>query len=416
MFAPADTRTLTNLFEYYMQMVPFLAARTPSVFNHTGLYTTETSTLFGAYDPCDYGDPASMRNTTRLPIGYEENRFLRFDFGGDAGLPELCVMLLDAYMYTLDDDLLTKYMPLLSGTLDFFARHYGDVEATETRGDGAQDAKLRIFPTQALETYQCWLPPTEDNCPLNDHPTVAALHVLTERALELPEHLTTAVHRRQWGRLRDVLPPVPIVEEDGVRVVAPYEQYPRGANLGNVEAPELYSTHPFRYFTLGRSRLPGERKRDLAPSLYCLEHSNRTSCVNGRQNSGWMQRPMNAALLGRAELAARAVLARAATPPALGYRFEGFAPREQDYQPSEDHWAVMNAALQLMLLSPADDGLDAGGALLFPSWPCAWDVDFKLAAPRATVVSGRLVGGELHDLSVEPPERRDAITVLECQE
>ena len=40
---------------------------------------------------------------------------------------------------------------------------------------------------KALETYQCpnW-PTNQSDCPTNDHPTVAALHVLTERALELP--------------------------------------------------------------------------------------------------------------------------------------------------------------------------------------------------------------------------------------
>ena len=43
------------------------------------------------------------------------------------------------------------------------------------------------YHTQALETYQCpnW-PTNQSDCPTNDHPTVAALHVLTERALELP--------------------------------------------------------------------------------------------------------------------------------------------------------------------------------------------------------------------------------------
>ena len=414
MLAPADVVPLTGLFEYYLQMVPFLAARTPTVFNHTGIYTTETATLFGAYDPCDYGDAADVRNTTRLPIGYEENRFLRFDFGGDAGLTELAMMLLDVYLYTLDDALITRFLPLLAGTLDFFARHYGDV-AGAAQGKRPTSRRLRIFPTQALETYQCWLPSTEDNCPLNDHPTVAALHVLTERALELPARLTTSAQRTQWTRLRDALPPVPIVIEDGVEVVAPFEQYPRGANLGNSETPELYSVHPFRYFSVGRALLPGVRRRSLAPSLHCLESSNRTSCVNSRLNAGWTQLPMNAALLGRAALAARAVLERAATPPATGYRFDGFAPREQDYMPSEDHWANMMTAVQLMLLAPADDGLMAGGALLFPSWPCAWDVDFKVAAPHNTVVSGRLVGGELQSLVVKPPERRAAITVLKCQ-
>ena len=239
--------------------------------------------------------------------------------------------------------------------------------------------------------------------------------MLTERVLELPERLTTAAQRKQWASLRASLPPVPLTVEDGVSVVSPFEQFPRGANLGNVEAPELYSTHPYRYFSLGRSLLPPAKRRDIAPSLQCLERSNRTSCVNARQNGGWTQLPMNAALLGRAALAARAVLERAATSPAIGLRFPGFAPREQDYAPSEDHWANMNTALQLMLLSPADDGLAVGGALLFPSWPCEWDVDFRLAAPRNTIVSGKLVRGKLRSLHVEPPERRAAIRVLACQ-
>ena len=56
------------------------------------------------------------------------------------GLPELCTMLLDYYGYTLDEDLLSKFMPLLSGTLDFFSNHYGDVSKS--------GSKLTIFPTQ----------------------------------------------------------------------------------------------------------------------------------------------------------------------------------------------------------------------------------------------------------------------------
>ena len=129
----------------------------------------------------------------------------------------------------------------------------------------------------------------------------------------------------------------------------------------------------------------------------------------------WAQGVLNAALLGRAMRAARMVLERSASPPAAGYRFPAFAAHYQDYEPSEDHLANMNSALQLMLLQPADDGLDAGGALLFPAWPCAWDIDFRLAAPRGTVVSGRLVGGRLESLTVEPAERRGAITILACQ-
>ena len=49
------------------------------------------------------------------------------------------------------------------------------------------------------------------------------------------------------------------------------------------------------------------------------------------------------------------------------------------------------------------------------AWPCSWDVDFKLAAPRHTVVSGRLVNGALMDFEVTPRERRSSVRVLPCQ-
>ena len=423
MAASGDFSHLSTIFEYYLQMLPFLEARTKAAFNHSGIYVTETKTLFGAYDPCDYGTAAANRSDSDLNFGYEENPHLRYDLGGDAGLTELCVMLMDYYAYTLDDASTSRYMPLIVGTLDFFAKHYGNVENGSMENgsmeNGIKQQQLVIFPTQALETYQCpIMPATNKNCPTNDHPTVAALHVLTERALELPTHLSTFAQRRQWKALEAALPPVPMITEDGVRVVSPYETFGQQGTQHhkNIETPELYSTHPFRYFTLGRSRLPQNRKRDIAPSIYCLETSKRGTCRNADINQGWTQGLLNAALLGRAKKAAADTLARAKTPPAIGYRFPVFAPHEQDYEPSEDHFANMNTALQLMLLSPADDGLTNGGALLFPAWPCSWDVNFKLQAPRKTIVSGKFVDGRLKELRVQPPERRSAIIVLPCQD
>ena len=38
-------------------------------------------------------------------------------------------------------------------------------------------------------------------------------------------------------------------------------------------------------------------------------------------------------------------VSRARTPPGRGYRFLGFAPHEQDYEPSADQFANMNSAV-----------------------------------------------------------------------
>ena len=127
---------------------------------------------------------------------------------------------------------------------------------------------------------------------------------------------------------------------------------------------------------------------------------------------GWNQVAMDAALLGNASEAAGFVLARATTPPAKGYRFPTFAPHEQDYEPSSDHFGVMQNALAYMLMQQVDDA--AGSVLLLPAWPCSWDVRFKLHAPKQTVVTGALVAGKL-EFDVSPPARKANVHVAPCQ-
>lgn len=40
-----------------------------------------------------------------------------------------------------------------------------------------------------------------------------------------------------------------------------------------------------------------------------------------------------------------------------------------------------------------------------PAWPKQWDVDFKLHAPKQTVVEGKVRNGKVIDLKVTPEER-----------
>ncbi len=68
------------------------------------------------------------------------------------------------------------------------------------------------------------------------------------------------------------------------------------------------------------------------------------------ENSGWNYGINAYALTGDAASASRQLLQRAATAPASGYRFPGFAPHEQDFDPSADHFANMNRALQVRVL------------------------------------------------------------------
>jgi hypothetical protein len=58
-------------------------------------------------------------------------------------------------------------------------------------------------------------------------------------------------------------------------------------------------------------------------------------------------------------------------------------------------------ALQSMLLQ--HDGVRL---FLLPAWPRDWDADFKLHAPRSTVVEGSVRDGRVVRLEVTPASRR----------
>jgi len=53
--------------------------------------------------------------------------------------------------------------------------------------------------------------------------------------------------------------------------------------------------------------------------------------------------------------------------------------------------------------------------LLFPAWPKAWDVEFKLHAPMKTTVEGVYRGGKLERLTVTPDSRAADVVRLEPQ-
>ena len=121
-----------------------------------------------------------------------------------------------------------------------------------------------------------------------------------------------------------------------------------------------------------------------------------------------------AALIGLTGWAAEGVLDRARTGSFT--RFPGFAPAMQDAAPSADHFANMNRALIDMLLQSGDDGFVNTTIVLFPAWPCAWDVDFKLWGPLNTSVELSYSGatGALSTFIVTPSERAAAVKFAGC--
>ncbi|MFP4502256.1 MAG: hypothetical protein ACLFTT_14740 [Candidatus Hydrogenedentota bacterium] len=142
---------------------------------------------------------------------------------------------------------------------------------------------------------------------------------------------------------------------------------------------------PYRLFGVGREDL------ELARRTFKQRR------VKG--NTGWRQDETQAAILGLTDTAAGMLTERSRLKHE-GSRFPAFWGPNFDWIPDQDHGGNLVMALQTMLMQTGGDTI-----LLFPAWPPAWDVDFKLHAPGQTVVRGVYRDGALESLEVNPPER-----------
>ena len=431
LLAWGDGEEMQTLFDGFVQNMPNAIARTkaywPKMAQPAMFVPEYTHPLFGTSHPASYGcdrDNASSP-ASDYPSWWSEDRFNQYNHQGAL---DLALFALDHYEHTANATAFGAMLPHIDAVLHFYAQRWSEP------ADGQSNTRLRMWPTQGLETWQCpGFPPAEpgDNCPMNDMPTVAGLHKVTGRLLALvPSSMSTPEQRARWARLHARLPPLPIgkppfvaraeaasgFDNDGVcfasgaaaslltpntTVVAlrPCEICPNTTQ--NTENAALYAVHPYRVYGVGRPT-----NLTLGLNAWAHRHSD--------WNGGWSQTPMVAAMLGLAEEAARLVSQRAEVGPADGYRFPVFAPPCGDYSPSSDHFAVMTSAVTYMLIQSLDDA--DGTVMLLPAWPCAWDVEFRVHAPRGTVLEGKLKKGEwVGALVVTPESRRAHVKVMPCQ-
>ncbi len=365
--AAGDTGMMLPLFKMYREMLPFAEARTQTYFNHKGAFFPETLYFWGAYANDNYG---YARN--ELPVGVTENRYIRYYYDGAL---ELILLMLAYHAYTEEDAFLNEYVfSLTEPVLRFYFEHYGKDE----------QGKLRVYPSQALETYQD---------AVNPLPVVAGLQSVLEGLLALPESLTATEQRLQWEQWLQAVPALPTREEKGQALLAAAEKLLE--KPANVENPELYAVFPYRLHGINK------------PGLEMARRTFELRRVKG--NRGWSQDETQAALLGLTEKARRGLDDRLRRKHE-GSRFPAFWGPNYDWVPDQDHGGNAMTALQTMLLQA-----DGNQFYLFPAWPKDWNVSFKLHAPGNTTVQGLYRDGNLLELSVEPEAHLDQLTVLTPQ-
>ena len=351
-----DSEMMQPLFRMFADALPFAEARTRVYFGHVGAFFPETMYFWGAYANDNYGWKREGK-----AVSFVDNTYIRWHWEGQL---ELLALMLEYHAYTMDDAFLRDaLLPMADAVLMFFDQHY-------TRG---ADGKLLFKPGQALETWQQVVNPL---------PEIAGLRNVLGALLPLADE----PRRVAWKKLLDAVPSIPV--KDGM--LAPAQEILAPAS--NSENPELYAIFPFPLYGFGKSELGLARKT----------YENRR--IKG--NNGWRQDDTQAALLGLASEARRDVSERFANKHA-GSRFPAFWGPNFDWIPDQDHGTNGVMALQCMLMQS-----DGAKIRLFPAWPAAWDVDFKLHAPRRTTIEGSLRGGKVTRLHVEPPEREADVEVL----
>ncbi len=352
--AAGDYDLMKPLFRMYRDMLPLNSARVREFYGHGGAYFRETAPFWGDLPKIRPEDKGGFTTHYYLPI------------------IELSAMMLDYYDHTQDEAFAREtLLPVVTAGVAFYDEHF----------PRSADGRLLLDPVNSIEMFLKVRNPTPD---------LAAFYFLLPRLLKLPAGLVDPAERARWERLLGELPPLPLGEKKGLKVILPYEgeQIVKG---GNSEVPELYAVYPFRLYGAGKPDFA------LARDTFAARSIKRTKC--------WHQDPVWAAYLGLTADAKKDVIANFTNrDPRL--RFPAFWQAGHDYAPDQDNGGNAELALQRMLLHAEGRRL-----ILLPAWPADWDVDFKLHAPLNTTVAGRVQGGRLVSVTVTPASRRADLEV-----
>lgn len=362
-----DFDLLEPWFAMYVKALPLAKDKTEIYYHHGGASFIETTSFWGLPQIGDFGWDNSKDEV--------ESRWMRYHIQGSM---EVIAEMLDEYDVTGNAEFAReKLVPLADAIVTYYGEHW----------PRAEDGKIRMSPSQSIETYQLDA--------VNPTPDIAGLKSILPRLLALPEGLTTEDERARWKKVLDDLPaiamgttakgkipPLGKGDADGKRIILPAEKY---GKTENVENPELYTVFPYRLYEVGKPDL------ELARDTYAARLFPQDTC--------WGQDGVEAALLGLTDEAKKAAVAEFTFYG--DQRFKWFWRPGHDWIPDLDNGGNGMLTLQNMVMQ-----VEGKKILLTPAWPKDWTADFKLHAPGNTVVEGHVEGGKVTRLVVTPEGRR----------
>jgi hypothetical protein len=276
---------------------------------------------------------------------------------------------------------LAPYLPFIEQAVLFYDEHYR-LRCKELTGEELdENGKLAIFPANSLECHWAARNPTS---------VISGMTRVLRELVALPERVMPREKKQRWQATLGRLPGMPTGENDefGGTYLKPAENYEHES----WHCPEMYPLYPYELIGIGQGDLELMKRTSLATGPDRLEYIT------------WKQASIHAARLGDTALAQDLNTKKMDDGP---YRFPAFWPHDVDWAPDHNWGGCGMIGMQEMVMQTHDLPGQEGRILLLPAWPDEWDVDFKLHAPRETVVECKFESGEMSALKAMPQEREN---------
>lgn len=373
MLKAGDFDMMPSQFKFYKRILKNAELRSKVYWGHGGASFTEQIENFGLPNPAEY----NWKRPANFDKGLEYNAWLEYQWDT---VFEFCMMILELDNFNKEN--IQEYMPLILSCIQFFDEHY-QYRAKQLGNKVLNDkGHLVIYPGSSAETYKM---------AYNASTTIAALRVVTDRLLKLGDKYLTISEKENLEEFSKKIPPMPTRIVEGREMLAPAEVW---ARINNTESPQLYGVYPWGIYGIGRPDL------ELAINTYWHD----PDVLRFRSHIGWKQDNIFAARLGLADEAKRYTTLKLKDAER---RFPTFWGPGFDWVPDHNWGGSGMIGLQEMLMQVHEDTI-----YLFPAWPKEWDVDFKLHAPQQTVITGKLINGQVQDLHVSPQSRLKDVQLL----
>ena len=373
MLKSGDFDMMPSQFDFYNNLLSNAELRSLHYWNHGGACFTEQIENFGLPVGFEYG----WKRPARFDSGVQYNSWVEYQWDT---VFEFCMMMVEAYRYNRMD--ISKYIPLMLSCLKFYDEHYQYLSALRTPKRLDSDGKLVLYPATALETYKMATNPIT---------TITAMNCLAAALIDLPETFLTVKERDYLVSLRTRIPEtIHYRMKNGYKTFSPAQSWER---INNMEFPQLYTVFPWGVHHIDAPEL------DIARNTWYYG----ADIPNQKGYKSWEQSAIFCARLGLRKEAAEFTLKKMKDS---GRRFPTWWGPGHDWTPDHNWGGCGMIGLQEMIMQCYGDKIYIGAGL-----PDDWNVDFRLHAPKQTIVEGRIRYGKLEYIDVTPKERMKDIMV-----